>query len=135
MSVDVKHTKNIVLKMVTFSIPALMLILVCMRNTLIKIASYFPECYFYKATGLLCPACGNTRSVKYLLRGEYICSVKYNVTPVLLLILGAIFYTELVFYTAGRKVIIFPRSYKFLGTLLSVLILYYLLRNFFSLPS
>lgn len=31
-----------------------------------------PQCWIYNATGLLCPACGGTRFVTYLLKGNLI---------------------------------------------------------------
>ena len=118
------------LKIITFSLPVIVAFLLYMKNSIIKVTSIFPKCYFYEATGWLCPACGNTRSVICLLNGDITGSLRYNITPVLLIIIAVCFYIELVCYSFNIKVHIFPRNYVFLFVLLFFLISYYILRNF-----
>lgn len=111
-------------------IPLLALFTYINRNTIINLGTELPECYFHNATGYLCPACGNTRSVISLLRGNVIKSIQYNITPLLLLIIAFLFYIELITYVLGKRITIFPRNYTFCGIMLGLLFMYYLLRNF-----
>lgn len=111
--------------------PAAFLLLFLLRDFLIGLSRSFPECCFYKQTGLLCPACGNTRSIKALLNGDIIESVGYNVTPVLLSAFAALFYIELAVCTCGVNIRIIPRRYWFLAVVMISLALYYILRNVF----
>lgn len=107
------------------------LLLFLSRSYLIKLSSLFPECQFYKQTGFLCPACGNTRSVRAFLKGNIIESIGYNITPVLLFIFAALFYIELAAFAFGADIHIISRRYLFLAVVLILLILYYILRNIF----
>lgn len=125
-----KHSKKIAAGSVAVFLPLLSLLLFLLRDYCIGLARFFPECHFFEQTGYLCPACGNTRSVKALLRGDIIKSVGYNITPFLLAVFAAAFYIELVFRAFGVTIYIIPRSYWFLTAVLTGLILYFILRNF-----
>lgn len=111
-------------------LPVFTLLFFLSKEYFIGLSQFFPECIFYKKTGFLCPACGNTRSIKSLLHGDILRSVGYNITPVLISILIAAFYIEIVIFAVGTEIHIIPRNYAFLAAILSLLILYYLLRNF-----
>lgn len=117
----------------TVAMPLLVLLLFFFRSQIIELKKFFPECYFYSITGYLCPACGNTRSIISLLHGNIFLSLGYNITPIVLLLLSISFYIELVANTFRKKVHIIPRKYCFLIFLLSFMILYYIIRNFFPL--
>lgn len=110
-------------------VPLLAVIIFALRQKLVCLSRFFPECYFYKSTGYLCPACGNTRCIKALFKGHVLEALGYNITIPLLIIIAGMFYGELVFYSFGKKVRIFPRSYVLLGFLLGSLPVYYVLRN------
>ena len=56
-------------------------------------------------------------------------ALEYNITVPMLIIIAGMFYVEAVFYSFGKKVRIFPRSYVLLGVLLGSLPLYYVMRN------
>ena len=43
-----------------------------------EIISWYPECEFFKRTGLYCPGCGGTRSVKCLLKGDLVRSFLFH---------------------------------------------------------
>ena len=99
--------------------------------------SLFGVCLFYKYTGFWCPACGNTRSVTALMRGDILTSLSYNITPMVLLILTVCGYAEIVCAVVfNKKVKLLPRSLPFHITLIVLMAVYYLIRNFvpFMLP-
>ncbi len=105
------------------------LLLFLSGDFLIELSRSFPECQFYRKTGFLCPACGNTRSIRAILRGDFIRSIGYNATPVLLIIFAASFYIELAACACGVNIRIIPRRYWFLAVVMISLPLYYILRN------
>lgn len=45
-------------------------ILYCFVNS--QYLELVPECLIYNTTGLLCPACGGTRCIKFLLQGNWL---------------------------------------------------------------
>ena len=64
-----------------------------------QIISWIPECYYFSRTGLYCPGCGGTRSVKRLLRGDLIGSFIYH--PFVLYC--AVSYTVFMLYVFLKK--------------------------------
>lgn len=87
-------------------------------------------CRFYRYTGFMCPACGNTRSVTALMRGDLISSLRFNITPVVLLILAAGKYFEILLGLFSKRVKLLPRSLKFYISLIVFMVFYYIVRNF-----
>ena len=122
---------KILIILATVAVPRLALPAVILRKYIFALTESLPECWINKTTGLLCPACGNTRSIKALLSGHIIKSAGYNITPLVLCVIGIMFYIELVTLCAGRHFAVFPRSNKFVVALIAVLFLYYILRNVF----
>lgn len=110
-------------------VPLLAVVIFYVRQKLVWLSRFLPECYFYKSTGYLCPACGNTRCIKALFKGHVLEALGYNITVPMLIMIAGMFYVEAVFYSFGKKVRIFPRSYVLLGVLLGSLPLYYVMRN------
>lgn len=107
------------------------LLLFLLRNFLIGLSGLLPECRFYKQTGFLCPACGNTRSVRAFLKGRFIESAGYNITPALISVFSALLCIELAAFAFGADIRVIPRRYWFLAVIMILLILYYILRNIF----
>lgn len=111
-------------------IPILCIAIILLRNQIIYMTRYFPECLFYNKTGYLCTSCGNTRSVVYLLKGHIIKSLRYNIAPVTLLIILILSYVQYVMEYFEKNIQIFRKNTKFLWSILGILIAYYVLRNF-----
>lgn len=122
--------KRITAGAVAVLLPVVCLLLFLSRTLLLRLSRAFPMCTFYEQTGFLCPACGNTRSVRALLKGNIVESIGYNATSVILLIFSLMFYIELALYAFGVKLHIIPRNYCFLVVFLIMLISYYIFRNF-----
>ena len=84
-------------------------------------------CLFRTATGFYCTGCGNTRAVNAILAGHFLESVLYNPMPLVLLIIAAVHY---ICTLAGKKPLM---GGKFILITMSVLFVYYALRNFIPL--
>lgn len=119
-----------VCKAATVLIPVLIYIFFLARDFFISLACKLPPCLFYSTFHLYCPACGNTRSVTALLHGELVPALRYNITPVLLGIILLLAYLELAAYSFFKPVRLLPRKLSFYLILLSILILYMIIRNF-----
>jgi len=46
---------------------------------------FFPQCVFYRCTGLYCPGCGATRALYYLMHGDLVTALHDNAMLVILL--------------------------------------------------
>jgi hypothetical protein len=51
---------------------------------------FYPACFFYKTTGLLCPGCGTLRSMHQLLHGHIGAALRFNALMVLSIPLAAL---------------------------------------------
>ena len=89
----------------------------------------FPVCFILDRYHIICPACGITRSVLFLLQGDVILSLRYHVLPVLLLAVGMGFYAETVARVCGKKIGIVPRKISLLIAVAIGFIIYVVLRN------
>lgn len=98
-------------KLIMVIVPLLALFTYINKNIIINLGNKLPECYFHKATGYLCPACGNTRCIKALFKGHVLEALGYNITVPMLIIIAGMFYVEAVFYSFGK------RSGYFLGAM------------------
>lgn len=124
--------KKIVFRIGILLLPAVLIAgVILLRPFIYKLVEFFPSCIFNDMFNLYCPACGNTRSVLALLRGDVFAALKYNITPPLLLIIGGLGYAELVTICFKRHKKILPRSNIFLFSLVGLLLVYYVIRNFF----
>ena len=110
--------------------PAVLLCAFLLRGTLAGLAQYLPGCFWYDRLHILCPSCGNTRSVLSLLSGDVVSSLRYNVAPVLLLLILTAFYIESAAQLFGKKLVVFPRKTWFIAAVITGLVAYYVVRNF-----
>lgn len=122
---------KISLKAVTIAIPLACIILFIQRDYLLGLLTTLPPCIFYTLFDLYCPACGNTRSFISLSNGELLSSLRYNIVPILLLLLCLLAYIELAAYSFDHQITILPRKLKFYIIGIILLILYFIIRNFF----
>lgn len=98
-----------------------------------RIAVLHIPCILWFLTGLYCPGCGGTRSIRALLDGNLWLALRYNPGVPLVAVLGLLWYAEQLLALSGRQKKIIPRSRRFWVPLLGMLILFYLLRNGISM--
>lgn len=90
-----------------------------------------PECNFYKWTGLYCPGCGDTRAVIALMNGDILLSLRQNALIVVLLLILAAMYIELLLKVVFEKRFKSPIfNLKFLCIFLILFAVYSVVRNF-----
>ncbi|MGN1434087.1 MAG: DUF2752 domain-containing protein [Ruminococcus sp.] len=90
-----------------------------------------PECNFYKWTGLYCPGCGDTRAVIALMNGDILLSLRQNALIVVLLLILAAMYIELLLKVVFEKRFKSPvLNLKFLCIFLILFAVYSVVRNF-----
>ena len=119
------------LKLLSILIPIIILLIYINLDSIFHYLSQLPICPFYSLFDLYCPACGNTRSVKALTNGDILSSLRYNVEPMILIILSTLLYIELVTKSFGKHIRLLPRKFSYYLTLIILLILYLIVRNFF----
>ena len=96
----------------------------------------FPPCLFHKLTGLQCPGCGTQRALHSLLHLDLKAAFLYNpiLIPALALVAALLYLNS---FGGKRR---FPKLYRrlsgsaFIWSLLGVIILYWIGRNFFNAP-
>ena len=77
------------------ALPLLTIAVLCATHPLfIWLSHHMPPCFFCRITNLYCPGCGNSRSVRALLNGQLWLSLRYNITPILSIVIGALGYAE-----------------------------------------
>ena len=101
------------------------------RDWILALSYHLPSCPFYRYTGFYCPACGNTRSVRALLRGDVISSLQYNIVPLILLIFWLLLYGELGTILFGKHKKFLPRKGVFWIVFGILMAIYFVVRNFF----
>ena len=117
-------------KTMVILIPIAVIIFILCKDLILLLASHFPPCFFYSIYHLYCPSCGNTRSVTALLQGDILTSLRFNIVPVLSIILLTLAYIELVTYSFGKHIRILPRKLAFYMVGIALLVLYFIIRNF-----
>lgn len=124
--------KQTFLKLIILIIPILLGFVYLFRDSFISLGFNLPTCPSYTYLHLYCPGCGNTRSVQHLLAGDILGSIRYNPVPVLGLVLGTLFYLEIVLHACGMSLKLIPRSKKFWIVAAVVSVVYFIIRNVFK---
>lgn len=96
-----------------------------------KYIELMPECWIHKKTGILCPSCGGTRCVVYLLKGDFIKAFFSN--TVFFITIVYLFITNLVYIinlNKNKKILtwIYPK-YWYSIVFAIILVMYTILRN------
>ncbi|MCL1903400.1 MAG: DUF2752 domain-containing protein [Oscillospiraceae bacterium] len=102
-------------------------------DIIVRVLSIAGDCNLYSLTGILCPACGGTRAMAFLLRGNILAALRYNIWVVFIALLGIALYIEFVLKLFNVNVKLVPRSRFFIYITLCVFITYSILRNFIPL--
>ncbi len=116
-------------RIITIALPLMGVLILLMKEHLLAIIPYIPPCFLYSRFQFYCPACGNTRSVTALLQGDLLASLHYNITPALILLLAAVAYLEFALASFGKPIRLLPRKLWFYLALISLLVVYYIIRN------
>ncbi len=119
-------------KIISIILPVFFVIgFIVLKTNIDFFLSLLPKfCAFYLLTGIQCFACGNTRSVLSILRGDIISAVKFNpAIPIILLLLIMLYIEFFIYSFFGKKVKIIPRKAPFWIVFSVVLLAYYILRN------
>lgn len=101
----------------------------------ILLSEYYWGCAFHVYTGYHCPGCGATRCILALLNGDIIAMFRYNPGLSLGIFVAVLFYIEFVLFAFGKPKKIVPRSTMLLSTILILLLIFYVLRNFIPVLS
>ncbi len=125
-----KNSKLNPYKAATILLPIIALVLYFTRDFFIDLISHLPTCPFYAHLHLYCPACGNTRCVKALLRGDILTALRFNITPVIFGVFTLLGYLEMAFYSYGRRIYLLPRKLSYYIIVMILLVLYLIIRNF-----
>lgn len=87
-------------------------------------------CPIYLFTGFLCPGCGGTRSLKYLLKFDFWSSLRCNPSVIIIIISAVVYYVQILINTFGYKKKIIPGNKIFYILITGIIMSFYIIRNF-----
>lgn len=118
---------------VLICVPLLIALIYHFRVPILWIGSFMGKCQFHEITGYHCPGCGNTRAVTALFKLKPLTALRNNPLIPILCLFGLGGYIELAADVCGKKIKLVPRNpWVWLG-LLIVLLIFYVVRNFFPI--
>lgn len=116
--------------LVLAGVPLLLILIYFLRHQVMWVGTLFGPCLFHELTGYHCPGCGNTRALRALINLHPIISLRNNPAMILLSLIGAGYYAELAADVCGKKIKLVPRNLYFWVGLLTVMTIFYIVRNF-----
>ncbi len=72
------HTERVFYNIGKVVLIFLIVLIIVLKLTDLEVLNILPDCAFYSMTGIVCPGCGGTRSVKFLLRGDIVRCFLYH---------------------------------------------------------
>ena len=117
--------------LIAAAIPLLVFLFILLFHGLeVNIFTMMPPCRLYYLFGLMCPGCGGTRSMEALLRGDIFTSFRLNPIVIFGILLGILFYAELIMSIFNKKIKLVPRSMVFLWMTIGLFSVFYVVRHF-----
>ncbi len=112
----------------TIEIISIIILYIFINSEYIKL---IPECWIHKNTGLLCPSCGGTRCVAYIMKGDFASAFFSNM--VFFIGIVYLFITNIVYIinlNRNKKILtwIYPK-YWYSIVFAIILVMYTILRN------
>lgn len=115
---------------VAVAAPTAVVLLCIFKEQIMAMSQHFGICMLYTLTGILCPGCGNTRSAKAMLNGDFLLAVRNNASlPFIALVLVG-FYIELIADIFGKKIRLIPRKLWMWLLIIGIFVVYFIARNF-----
>lgn len=115
---------------VAVAAPTAVILMYIFNEQIIGLSRYLGGCTFYALTGILCPGCGNTRSAKALLHGDFPLAMRNNLTLPFGVVVFAAWYIEIIADIFGKKIKLIPRKGWIWWTILILFGIYFIVRNF-----
>ena len=104
--------------------------LLLLKSVYPYIVAHLYSCKFKEVTGYWCPGCGNTRFVINFLNGNILKAVRCNYGTAVVIITVFLFYLEQLLKTFGINKKLLPEKLSFWVTVLIIIMVYYIFRNF-----
>ena len=114
---------------ICLAIPFVLVLCILFVDLLVSFVQLLDPCPLWSITGIYCPACGATRGVSALFKGDVVTSLRYNVWIVFSFVLGLGLYAEFVLKTFGIRIKIIPKNDIFIYTVLGLSVIYFIVRN------
>lgn len=117
---------------ITIGAPVLLIAALIFKEQIFALSAVLGKCIFHEVTGLHCTGCGNTRSVKALMSGHILLSIRNNPAILFLTIALGLLYCEVASDVIGKPVKLLPRKAWLWWTVFALFIIFYIVRNFVS---
>lgn len=118
---------------ITIGVPIMLIVALIFKDQIFALSSVLGKCIFHEVTGYYCTGCGNTRSVKALMRGNILLSIRNNPAIVFLTAALGLLYCEVALDVIGKRVKLLPRKAWVWWTIFVLFIIFYIVRNFVSI--
>lgn len=115
---------------VAVAAPTAVVLLCVFKEQIMAMSQHFGICMLYTLTGILCPGCGNTRSARAMLNGDFILAVRNNASLPFIALVTICFYIELVADIFGKKINLIPRKLWMWLVIIGIFVVYFIARNF-----